>query len=58
MRVLSARMGSYVIHYILDEKAVVKVSIAQSFNSEEEIDKEKTLEQSLGHRSPTIGKAR
>ena len=38
--VLSARMDSYVIHYILDEKAVAKVSIAQSLNSEEGIDKE------------------
>ena len=38
-RLLSARMDSYVTHYILDnEKAVAKVSIAQSLNSEEELD--------------------
>ena len=41
VRVLSARMNSYVTHYILDnEKAVAKVSMAQSLNSDEEIDKE------------------
>ena len=41
VRLLSARMNSYVTRYILDnEKAVANVSIAQSLNSEEEIDKE------------------
>ena len=39
VRDLLARMESYIIHYILDEKAVAKVSIAQSSKSGEEIDK-------------------
>ena len=33
-------MDSYVIRYIPNEKAVAKVSIAQSLNSEEEVDEE------------------
>ena len=37
----SARMDSYVIHYyVFNNKAVAKVSIAQSLTSGEEIDKE------------------
>lgn len=37
VRALSTRMDSYVIHYISDEIAFTKRSIAQSLNSEEEI---------------------
>ena len=37
---VAARMDSYVLHYILDNREDARVSIAQSLNSEEEVDKE------------------
>ena len=51
----SARMDSYLIHYyVFNNKAVAKVSIAQSLTSGEEIDKENRRRWSKvwGRRSP------